>query len=306
MRHIDDLDWNLWKVLHHLFETGSVSESARRLKKGQPAVSQSLARLRQIFGDELFVRVGSNLQPTPRALQLLQPVAGVAHFLRESLQSPEPFAPGRLQRTFRVLLSDYAQLVLLPRVLEVLAAEAPQVTLDVQFRSDDLAASMARVARGELELSVAPVVKGFSGVVQQKLWSDHNVCVMRRRHPALPRLTVRALCRYPHLQVSARGLTRDFVDDALDAHGLKRHVLARVPHFATAPHLVLSTDAIAVVPSRIAGAWARSSPVVFVEPPLPLPAFQMAQYFPALLKKDPAHVFLRRIFFEAAKLTPGE
>lgn len=300
MNDLHDLDWNLWLVLHQLLETGSVTVAARRLKRTQSAVSHSLSSLRELFGDPLFVRVGARFEPTPRARALAGPVGELMKGATRLLLPPVTFAPASLQRTFRMLLSDYAQVVLLPGLLERLLVEAPGVVLDVHFRSDASDYSFGELGSGRIELCVAPMTAGSSGIVRQQLFEDHNVCVLRAGNPALKRFTVERFAALPHVQVSARGLGPDFVDQALRKHKLTRRIVLRVPHFATAPHLINTTDAVAVVPHRIAAAWKKDSSVRFVEAPVPLPAFAMAQFFPEVLRNDPAHAWLRRMVFEVA------
>jgi DNA-binding transcriptional LysR family regulator len=301
MNVLHELDWNLWLVLDQLLETGSVTEAARRLGRTQSAVSHSLASLRELFGDPLFVRIGARFEPTPRAKALAGPVRELMDGAARVLTPPASFVAATLQRTFRVLLSDYGQVVLLPGLMERLSAEAPKVVLDVHFRSDALAQNFAEVASGRIELTVAPMIQGPPGMVRQRLYDDHNVCVLREGNPALKRFTVERFAALPHVQVSARGLGPDFVDQALKKQKLARRIVLRVPHFATAPHLVTTTDAVAVVPHRIAQSWHKGSGVTFVEAPLPLPAFSMCQYFPELLRNDPAHAWFRRLVHEVAQ-----
>lgn len=300
MNSVHELDWNLWVVLHQLLETGSVTEAARRLGRTQSAVSHSLGALRTAFGDPLFVRAGARFEPTPRARALAEPVRALVQHATQAFTPPKAFVPAELQRVFPLFLSDYAQLVLLPGLLSALRAQAPGVTLDVHFRSDAVATLFSDLGTGRVELMVAPVQDAPSGVVRQRLFGDKNVCALRQGHPALKRFTAERFAALPHLQVSARGLGPDFIDEALARKGLSRRVAVRVPHFAAAPFLVAESDAVAVVPERLARAWRRHPGLRFVEPPLPLPTFAMAQYFPEALRSDPAHAWLRRLVFEVA------
>ncbi len=300
MNSVHDVDWNLWLVLDLLLETGSVTATAKRLRRTQSAVSHSLASLRTIFSDPLFIRVGPRFEPTPRARALAEPVRAMVQTATRALASPAVFDVLTLRRTFRLLLSDYAQVVLLPGLLKRLSTQAPGVTLDVQFRSDTLAANLADVAAGKLDLTVYPMGDAPSGILRQRLFDDRNVCVLREGHPALERFTPARFAALAHVQVSARGLGPDFVDHALARKKLKRHIALRVPHFATAPHLVATTDAVAVVPERIALAWRKGSRVTFVESPVALPSVTMAQYSPELLRHDPGHAWLRRAMLDAA------
>lgn len=305
MNTVHDVDWNLWLVLDAILETGSVTAAANRLRRTQSAVSHSLAQLRTLFNDPLFVRAGASFKPTPRALELQGKVTTLMASARALLETPAAFDPATLTRVFRVFMSDYAQVVLLPGLLERLLVEAPKVTLDVQFRSDAPTEILDDVAQGRNDLSVGPQLDAPAGLVRQKLFDDRNVCVLRTRHPALKRFTVERFAALPHIQVSARALQRDFIDEALAKKKLVRHLALRVPHFASAMPLVRGTDAIAVVPARMARLWRDEGGVTIVEPPLPLPHFTMAQYFPEVMRVDPANVWLRRRLHETASALSG-
>lgn len=300
MNTIDGVDWNLWPVLGLLLETGSVTETARRLGRTQSAVSHSLKALRSVFKDELFVRVGGKFEATPRARSLEGRVRDV-HEGVGSLLATEAFEPRTLARTFKLLLSDYVQLVVLPKLMELLREEAPRVRLDVHFRSDAMVANLSDVAAAKYDVSVAPLVDAPAGVVRQKLFADENVCVLGQRNRALQRWTPKVFAELPHVQISARGLGPDFVDSALAKLGLKRNVALRVPHYGTAPLMVIHDDSVAVVPERVAAAWSDVRGLKVVRAPLPLPGFTMAQYFPELLRRDPVHQWFRRLLQRAVE-----
>lgn len=295
MNGLHHVDLNLWVVLGQLLESHSVSETARRLGRTQSAVSHSLGALRAVFADPLFVRVGARLEPTPRARHLEPLVRETLRQVQAALSPLPDFDPRRLTRTFRLFLSDYAQVVLLPRLLTRLAATAPGVSLDVTFRADAMEEVMREVRDGRCDLSVAPPSpEPIAGVLMQPLFDDRNVCVVRRGHAFARRPTVRAWAALPHVLASPRGGRRDFVDDELEKRGLARRVVVRVPHFTAALALVAQTDAVGLVPERLARAWARSTDVTIVEPPLALPGFTMAWFCSEVLRHDPATRWLRR------------
>ncbi|MBL8938281.1 MAG: LysR family transcriptional regulator [Archangium sp.] len=292
MNTLHQVDLNLWVVLGHLLETSSVSDTARRLGRTQSAVSHSLAALRETFSDPLFVRVGAKLEPTTRAKQLEPTVRSALEHLQSTLKPTETFEPARLRRTFRMFLSDYGQMVLLGPLLRRLERVAPHVVLDVTFKADagpDLARD---VQAGRCDLSVGPPLESLSGVLTQPLFDDTNVCVVRAGHPFAKQPTAKAWAKLRHVVASPRGALRDFVDEALEQKGLSRTVVARVPHFMAALELVAQTDAVTVVPARLARVWA-SRHVRLIDPPLPLPAFTMSWFVSEVARTDPANMWLR-------------
>lgn len=292
MNALHEVDLNLWVVLGSLLETGSVTETARRLGRTQSAVSHSLASLREVFQDPLFVRSGPRFEATRRARALEPAVTAALRQLEATLAPAAAFEPSTLRRTFRLFLSDYAQVVLLPPLLRRLATEAPGVVLDVTFRADAPDEVLREVRDGRCDLSVGPPADA-AGVITQPLFTDDNVCVVRRGHPFVRRPTVTAWAALRHVVASPRGALRDFVDDALEKAHLARTVAARVPHFTAALALVAQTDVVTLVPRRLARAWAKQAEVSVVEPPLPLPSFTLSWFASEVARTDPASVWLR-------------
>jgi DNA-binding transcriptional LysR family regulator len=292
MNSLHQVDLNLWVVLGHLLETASVSDTARRLGRTQSAVSHSLAALRETFADPLFVRVGAKLEPTTRAKQLEPLVKSALTNLQSTLAPTETFDPAILRRTFRLFLSDYGQVVLLGPLLRRLEHLAPHVVLDVTFKADAWPEVARDIQAGRCDLSVGPPIEALSGVLTQPLFEDTNVCVVRAGHPFAKQPTAKAWAKLRHIVASPRGAMRDFVDDALEKKGLSRTVVARVPHFTAALELVAQTDAITVVPERLARVWASRN-VRVIEPPLPLPSFTMSWFVSEVARTDPANMWLR-------------
>lgn len=109
-----DLDLNLLLVLDALFEEGTLTRTAQRLRLSQPTISASLAKLRGILGDELFVRANGRMQPTARALALRDAVASVLKTVRLEILCQGGFDPSSERGAFTVSLSDIGELEFLP------------------------------------------------------------------------------------------------------------------------------------------------------------------------------------------------
>ena len=120
MAGLRDVDLNLLLLFQHLLEDRNISSVARRLDLSQPAVSNALRRLRQAFGDELFVRTAQGMQPTPRA-QLAGPVSEALALLAGALQDQDAFDPAASMRRFRVAMTDVGEIHFMPRLIEVCA-----------------------------------------------------------------------------------------------------------------------------------------------------------------------------------------
>jgi LysR family transcriptional regulator, mexEF-oprN operon transcriptional activator len=67
-----NVNLNLLVVFAVLMRERSITRAAGTLALSQPAVSNSLKRLRALFGDDLFTRVSQGVVPTSRAHSLYQ------------------------------------------------------------------------------------------------------------------------------------------------------------------------------------------------------------------------------------------
>ena len=124
-----EIDLNLLLILDAMYETGSTTLVAERLKVSQPTVSFSLGKLRDVFGDELFVRHGASMKPTPLAESIREPVRRVIETVRFDILRERAFDPASAERTFSLSASDIGELVFLPLLLEHLRVSAPKLNL---------------------------------------------------------------------------------------------------------------------------------------------------------------------------------
>lgn len=301
MRGIHDelagLDLNLVLALDALLAERHVTRAAERLGVSQSAASHALARLRDVLGDPLLVRGPRGaMQPTPRALALAPMLSRALTDVAAALRRPEPFAPSTARRTFHLGAGDYAELVLLPRLVARLATAAPGIDLFIRTVPDDIPTA---IARGELDAVIAPArprdVAG-PGIYQRLLFEEQFVCAVRAGHPATQRkLTLDRYCSLDHLLIAPRGTYGGFVDDALAALRKRRRVALAVPHFLIVPHVVAGTDLIVTLASRIAAAFADSHRLATLRPPaeLGLDGFLMHLIWHERAHADDAQRWLR-------------
>jgi DNA-binding transcriptional LysR family regulator len=291
--HIAGIDLNLAVVLHALLSERSVSRAAKKIGLSQSATSHALARLRELLKDQLFVRAPGGLVPTARAEAMAEPLAAALSALEATLLASPAFDPRTTARTFYVGASDYAEHVIMPRLLAHLAKVAPG--MDVWVRSH-VADPRDALARGELDLVIDPArasdrVDGFH---TEQLWRDHFVGVVRRGHPlSRGKMTVDRFAAARHAFVAPRGRLGGVVDDALQKLGRSRRIAFVTANFLVVPQVVAKTDLVITLASRVASVFARVLPLVLFEPPLALPGFRIAMFWHERRHADPAHAFLR-------------
>ncbi len=289
--NINAVNLNLLVAFVALFEEASVTRAARRAGVTQPAMSNTLAQLRLLFDDALFLRHKTGLTPTTRAKQLVEPIRHGLSLLAAALEEPR-FEPRSSERRFVIMTSDYVELVLLPALLRRLAKQAPRVRL--QLRSWSLHEAPPELARGEADLML-----GFYGKLppqhyEQHLFDDEYVCVVRRRNPLVKsKLTLSRYLELSHVLVSARADSPGSVDRALAALGKQRTIGARVSHFSSVPVLVAQTDFVAALDRRVAEVFARPLGLKLFPPPLKLPRGTVGQVWHEQQARDPAQIWLR-------------
>jgi DNA-binding transcriptional LysR family regulator len=296
--NVSSVNLNLLVALVALLEERSVTRAARRAGVTQPAMSNSLAQLRVLLNDPLFVRRAHGLDPTPRALALSEPLQQGLRLLGDVLEPPA-FTPATAERRFIVLASDYVEFVLMPPLLRALAKEAPAVRVEV--RPWGLHEVPPALARSEADLMV-----GFYDALpphhqSRILFEDEYVCIVRARHPRVnKRLTLERYLELEHVLVSQRSDAPGSVDRALEKQGKRRRVAARVSHFLMVPMLIARTDFIAAINRRVAEAFARPLGLRILEPPLALPRGRIGQVWHEQFKSDPGHVWFRGLIERVA------
>jgi len=288
---------HLLVVLHALLVERSVTRAARRLNLTQPAVSQALARARRLFDDPLFLRTGTQMVPTSRALSLSDEVEVWMHATRAILGRDE-FDPATEYREFQIGSNDLSELLLLPSMIAAVRREAPNVTLFL--RSVESAPLTGREVReGHVDLILAGIAPP-AGFMERPLYEDHFVLLARRGHPALvERLTPADFAAMPQALVSPHGSgNRGQVDDALADLGLTRTIFLSTTRFISLPALLSQSDLIAAVPSR----FARHPEALAVcgarELPFAAPSFTMRLAWHPRFEADPAHHWLRELAYQ--------
>jgi DNA-binding transcriptional LysR family regulator len=289
-------DLNLLVTLDVLLREGSVARAARRLHLSPSAMSRALARLRRTTGDPLLVRAGRGLVPTRRALELRGPVGQLVQDAEVALRPVAELDLARLVRTFTLRTSEGFVENFGPRLIARVGREAPGVRLRFVQKTDR---ESTPLRDGSVDLDTGVVGETTGPEVRaQALFRDRFVGVVRRGH-ALSRGRV-SPARYAaarHILVSRRGLDTGPIDDALQAVGLQRAIVAIVGGFATALALARDTDLVAGVPERHTGklrAGMHSFPL-----PVALPEITVSLLWHPRMDADPAHRWLRRCVREA-------
>ena len=288
-------DLNLLPVFQVLLEERNVTRAAGRLNLTQPAISRTLARLRQLFNDPLFTRTPKGLSPTPRAealaLQLYQSLYEISLLIE-----PPLFIPAEAHNTFRLATTDYGTQVLLPAVVSRLRREAPDVNLEIIPWQESL---LHQLDQESIDLAICTVTDAPAAVHGRGVGDDKFVCVVSAANPlSSSGMDLHAYARQPHALITMGGARKGAIDYLLEEQGLARRIALRVPHFVAALSLVAESDLILTIPFGLAQSCAKHYQLKILPFPMEQSDFTYSIAWHERYVKDAAHIWLRQLVFE--------
>ncbi|MHB9800955.1 LysR substrate-binding domain-containing protein [Pseudomonas sp. MT3] len=289
LRHADI---NLLVVFETMMRERNVTRAGERLFLCQTTVSSALNRLRAMFDDPLFIRSGRAMEPTARAEEIHARLGPALDGIALALSCTQEFDPRTSEEIFHVGLCDEVEYVLLPRLMQQLRTEAPNVTLVVR-RVDAWQLPQLLVA-GDISLGIGQA---------QELPASAHCRSLRPVQPMLLRADLSAgpvsldeFCRRPHVAVSAQGKMTDDIDRTLARHDRKRRVVLAVPQFSALPALLAGSDMLAIVPDYVAQVMARVEGLRAEYAPLPLSSPDLSMAWRGTSHADPRERWLRSCF----------
>lgn len=274
-----NLDLNLLVVLSLLLATRSVSEAARRLNLSQPAVSAALSRLRDYFGDPLFVSHGRRMVPTAFAENLAPMVQRVISEVEGVTAATAVFDPATSMREFRIGASDYVCLVLLAPVLRKLQAVAPGVRLQLTPPSELM---LRDLEAGDLDVIITPEEYLSPAHPSRLLFEEDHVVIGCANNPIFDGpLTEDKFYDAGHVAVEiGRDRRNSFGERAMSKLQRQRRIEVTATSFAVVPWLLPDTARLAVMHKRLA---ALATPV------LPLSVAPLPFEFPKMKQMMQVH-----------------
>lgn len=308
--NINRVDLNLLVYLDVLLRERNVTQAANQLNLSQPAMSNGLRRLRNLFDDPLLVRTSDGMTPTERALELEPMVREILNTVDRAVQPTSPFDPLSASRVFRIMASDYAESTLLPAVLGRLRNEAPGISLDVMTPSD---VSFLDVERGKVDM----VINRFDTMPQSfhqiRVWTDSFSCLLSIDNPLLQDFTLENYLKAQHVWVSKTGMgvgvgvdpedvqRLGWVDVALSRLGKKRHITIYTRHYQASAILVEQNDLVVTLPTLAAQLQVNNPRLVIKTPPLDIPPLELQMAWSPLLQHNPANQWLRKLIVETGR-----
>ena len=232
---LNQLDLNLLRVFDAIMREQSITKAALRLGRTQPSVSHALNRLRDILGDDLFLRVDGQMRPTPRANDLSVTISKALSDVSLAIEQHLQFEPKQTARNFRLCVSDYTAVVVLQALIQKFIVQAPKAKLNVVHAQNFEVASKLR--KREIDCAIVGDYAENDPQIEQELLSkDRMVCAAWSGNTKLKNMTLQQYLEAQHLQISSDGRSSGMMDRALKDMGLSRNTIA--------VHTLLSGDTL--------------------------------------------------------------
>jgi LysR family transcriptional regulator, nod-box dependent transcriptional activator len=308
--NLSHFDLNLLRSLDVLLAERNVTRAAERLHVTQQAASSALQRLRTHFGDDLLLRVGRHLEPTPLALSLIVPVRDALLAAQTALDTKPIFDPAAARTTCRIAMSDYGLVVVLPHFLRLLNTAAPSVHCIVKPVT---MRSFEQLDMGDFDFVMTAHDPRLYGshrpgrrIRSVEMFEDDFVCVV---DPAMIDISNGiSLATYRKLRHNSaefgEGVTT-IVERAWNASGYEFDVAVVAPTFAALIFMLPGTSLIATTQRRLASTLAPRLGMAITECPLKLPRLQENLMWHERTDQSPAQIFYRDILRSAVHELTG-
>lgn len=288
-----DFDMNLLLTFDAIYRHQNLSAAAIELGLTQPAVSAALKRLRECFGNPLFVRTSHGMRPTPYADNMAVKITRALDIVRE-VDQPAHFSPQTTTINFRVYINDIGMQLVMPRVVRYLSDHAPNAKLTIlDLRPDEVVEALDS---GAIDLAVGYFLGMPNWAHQQTIRKTSYVCAVRSDHPNIQdSLSLNQFLNTKHAMYWTTGSPHSAVEEALSRLDLTRDVMLRLPRFSALPFFIAQSDLIVTIPEDLGLAFTGLLGIRMFKPPMKLPNFEIRQYWHERHHADPANKWLRTV-----------
>lgn len=243
-------DLNLLVVFDALMNEQHLTRAAEKIGLSQPATSNALARLRKLFKDDLFIKTSKGMTPTPRAVELTEPIRQALLQIQLTIISEPQFIPETSERIFRLGMDDYTELIFLPALLQKIEQLAPKVR--IQVCSTNWMRSPKLLDVDEIDLAIGHCPQWQPWLTRQLLYEECFICVAtRERFGTRKAITLEEYVAASHLLMSPKEDMIGMVDQILREQNLIRNIAISVPNFLIVPFILMNTSLIATLPAQL-------------------------------------------------------
>ncbi len=291
------LDLNLLRVLVAIHRTGSVTLAGKALALSQPATSNALARLRDFFEDELFVRAPAGLKPTRLCEQLAPAVMAQLSSMESLVTGHEEFDPAGSKMHWQLSLSDLGEMLFLPELAGELRKQAP----DARLANISVAAAQVAPAleAREIDLAVGILLPKHRGIRTELLFREQYVAVASptwrpNKGRSGPTLTAQQLAEAAFVVASPTATFHGSVEQMLTRMKLQDRIVLRARHFGGLPELAMGSDLLSIVPAMYANNLRQRYDFRVWKIP-DAPSYEVRMVWHSSTDNDSAHQWMRAL-----------
>jgi DNA-binding transcriptional LysR family regulator len=290
---LSKIDLNLFTVFDAIYREGGITSASKRLHLSQPAVSHSLARLRELLNDPLFERQGNEMIPTPRARELATTIGGSLENIEQMLHRAAQFDAATSQRSFAVAMRESHEVYFLPRIIDIIQREAPNISIaTVRIERRDLEDDLQS---GAIDCAVDMTLPVSAAVCRTPLISEPPVVLARQNHPLVNgTLDVATYLAADHVLITGRRRGSGHEDAVLSRRGMSRRIRVRCQQHAAASELTAHSDLLATMPRSYAELVNRHNGNQVLPFPVDVPQFELFLYWHSNADHDAANKWFRQ------------
>jgi DNA-binding transcriptional LysR family regulator len=299
--NLRNIDLNLLHVFDVLYRTRNTTRAAETLNRTQPAVSNALRRLRDLFDDVLFVKTATGMTPTPRADGIAALLDECFASLRLAIQAGQAFDPKTSLRTFQLYVSDIGQAVFIPPLIARLAKVAPGIQIATTYMPLETAQQMMKL--GQIDLAIGIFSGLHNDFIQQHLFPETYVALVRKKHPRIgAKISADQFFAAQHVTYTPTARSHARFEAELNVltakAGQTRKVALQLAHSTGIDRIVAASDLIACVPVHIADAMTHMDTVKALPLPFEVSSPDISQFWHERSHRDDGHQWLRSLIFE--------
>jgi len=293
-----------------LLRERNVTRAAEQLGITQPAMSNGLRRLRDLFQDPLLLRTSEGMTPTEKAKEIQPLLRDILNDVQQIVEPSDDFDAVESKKVFRIMCSDYAEATLLPNIVTRMRTLAPNIIFDCLTPSD---VSYKDMELGKVDMAINRFNEMPSSFHQNIIWHDNFSCLINKNNPLANDWTLDSYVAAHHIWVSKTGMGVGFgvnpeksgglgwVDQALSDIGKRRRITLFTRHYSMPALVASNNDLVATLPTRVAEMQAKSFGLILKSPPFAIPDFEFKMAWSPVLQSNAAHRWLRRLIMEEAE-----
>ena len=293
MRELRNLDLNLLVMFEAVYTNGNITHAAKSLGVTQPTISNALVRMREQLDDQLFVRKGKGVEPTAKAIALIEPVREALQVIKNSISEDSDFDPEQTKTHFRIVMLDQLEPVLMPSIVKQIQKHRA-ITLEMlPIGSTDFVTGLKDET---LDLVISPHFSQLNNPeFETAVVGEADVVIIARKdHPEISgKVSLEQFQSIGQIALIPKLRTTTRVDEYLKQHDINRHIVYTSAKFWAFPHMVAKSELIGLVPRCFAREAARYYPLQICSVPFEFPEQQMYMIWKSSRSNEPALKWLR-------------